>query len=59
MELKSIQAVKIDYEEKLKQINSLLLRYDPISGEFSKNLDKPNLRKVCYVCHFCGIFIHD
>lgn len=58
-ELGNIKEKKINYEEMLNQIDQLLLRYDQKFGEFSKNLDKPNLRKVCLVCHFCGIFMHD
>lgn len=43
----------------MKQINKLLERFQESAGEYSINLQNPNMRKAHFVCNFCGIIMDD
>ena len=57
-ELSQIQAPVIDYSSMLAKICESLARFDEgIGGGEDKLADGITLRKVHYVCHFCGIIM--
>lgn len=57
-EIAQIKAPVIDYSEMLEKIEEALAQFDE-GSEKKQLLDGSSLRKMHYVCHFCGVILEN